>query len=191
MTSPLQDGRLLRRIFKTVFTLVAEEGVDGASLRKVAAATGLTTGTLNYHFGNRQVLLLASLDYAYHPPHDWSWHAVDPRQSLTRLTRRYVLDKDDQRAWWRFWCAMTAHAPRAADLSRRQTENQQTRVAFFRAVLQWGVDQGNFTAVNPETDSERLVAFAHGLALRQLVDPSAGVVASCCRLLTNEIEALA
>src|SRR5262245_55015778 len=110
MARPHADATLLRRVVIQVFELIARHGVDGTSMRLVANELGLSTGTLNYHFRNKAGLLEAALDYAYREPFDWSEHAADSRRALRRLLQRYVLRRRDVRAWWRFWCAITAHA---------------------------------------------------------------------------------
>src|SRR5262245_7858035 len=110
MARPYDDRTLLRRVVIEVFELIAAHGVDGASTRLVAKRVGLSTGTLSYHFRNRAGLLAAALDYAYREPFDWPEHAGDARRGLRRLLRRYILRQRGVRAWWRFWCAVTAHA---------------------------------------------------------------------------------
>ena len=121
---PRADPELLRKIAVAVFELVAARGVDGASMRAVAGATGLSTGTLNYHFTNKRGLVHFALHYAYATPPDWREHAGHASKGLARLLRRYVLARDDVRAWWRFFCAVTAHAARDClpRSSRRPTD---------------------------------------------------------------------
>ncbi|HQP20675.1 MAG TPA: TetR family transcriptional regulator, partial [Phenylobacterium sp.] len=45
--------------------LIAAEGLEGASLRRVAAAAGCTTGAVTHYFGSREVLLAAVLRQAH------------------------------------------------------------------------------------------------------------------------------
>jgi AcrR family transcriptional regulator len=203
MARPLADPNLDRRIAMAVFELVARHGVDGLGVRLVAEAAGLSTGTLNYRFGNKQGLLLAAIDFAYRPPADFSAHAGSPRASLRRLARRYVLRQPKVRVWWRFYFAAVAHAAKDAEVAQRLADNRRSLVLFFAAALAAGAAPGGPADPRPEgahearlapaapeaeEAAERLVALAHGLALRQLTEPGEATVAACERLLEAEIE---
>ena len=182
---------LVRRVAVAVFELVAEHGVGGASMRRVASATGLSTGTLNYHFGNKQGLILAAVDFAYRPPADWKEHQDTTGRALRRLLKRYVLDEDKVRVWWRFFCAITAHASSDADLAARQAHNQRYLVDFFARVIRQGRQSGDVDqCVDPRMAAESLVGLAHGLALRQLLEPSPAVLRRCRRLLHKAVRDL-
>src|SRR5262245_59245399 len=135
MARPHLDPTLMRRVVIEVFDLIAAHGVDGASVRLVAKRLGLSTGTLSYHFENKAGLLEAALDYAYREPFDWLDHAGDPKRALRRLLRRYVLRKREVRAWWRFWCAVTAYAAKDRRVAARQRKNQRALVGFFARII--------------------------------------------------------
>jgi AcrR family transcriptional regulator len=202
MARPLADPNLDRRIAMAVFELVARHGVDGLGVRLVAEAAGLSTGTLNYRFGNKQGLLLAAIDFAYRPPADFAAHAGSPRASLRRLARRYVLRQPKVRVWWRFYFAAVAHAAKDAEVAQRLAHNRRSLVLFFAAALAAEAAPGGPAAPRPEgaheallapapeaeEAAERLVALAHGLALRQLTEPGEATVAACECLLEAEIE---
>jgi TetR/AcrR family transcriptional repressor of bet genes len=188
MGRPLADPDLDRRIVMAVFDLVARHGVDGLGMRRVAAATGLSTGTLNYRFGNKRGLLDAAVDFAYQPPRDLEAHGASTRATLERLLRGYVLRERKVRVWWRFYCALVAHAPKDRALTRRLTERRRALVAFFAAALEAGEARGEIALDAPAARiAERIVVVAHGAALGQLVDPSAATLAAAEALLAEEV----
>ncbi|WP_394846489.1 TetR family transcriptional regulator [Pendulispora brunnea] len=189
MARPRADPTLLRQVAIAVFGLVADHGIDGTSMRAVAAATGLSTGTLNYHFENKRGLIRFALSYAYQPPPDWSAHEGDTGSALRRLFQRYLLQRDQVRVWWRFWCAITAAASSDPEMAEWQMRTHQALVGFFAAVLGPAERRGELASrVDADAEAERLVALAHGLALRQLVDPRPEVFDLCKSLLEQEIE---
>jgi AcrR family transcriptional regulator len=191
MARPHADAALLRKVVVAVFELVARHGVDGASMRVVAGRTGLSTGTLNYHFRNKAGLLEAALDYAYREPLDWAEHSTGARRGLGRLLRRYVLRRREVRDWWRFWCAVTAQAAKDRHIAARQRKNQRALVAFFAKVIASGVESGELRrGLDADREAERLVALAHGVALRQLVDGSNDVIRASEALLASEVRGL-
>ena len=65
-----ESGREPRRneVLQRVTALIGEHGIDGMTMRQVAHATGLSTGTINYHFGNKRGLVLAALASAGEAP---------------------------------------------------------------------------------------------------------------------------
>lgn len=191
MARPLADPELRRKIAVAVFTLVAEHGIDGVRMRAASLATGLSTGTLNYHFENKRGLVRFALQYAYAAPPDWSEHQGDTSSALARLFRRYVLDREEVRTWWRFFCAVTAHAGHDAFFRKCQTDTQEKLVAFFGDVLRAGQRRGEVPrALDADVEAEHAVALAHGVALRQLTSPGRPGIALAKRILEAEIRRL-
>ena len=174
-----------------VFELVAKHGVDGLGMRRVAAQAGISTGTLGYRFGNKQGLLDAAIDYAYQPPRDFEDHQATTRATLERLLRRYVLGPPKVRVWWRFYCAVVAHAAKDRRVARRLAETRRALVQFFAAAIERGIERGEVRSGRSATEiAERLVTVAHGAALSQLVDPSPASVRVAERLLATELDRL-
>ena len=58
----LKRGERKEQIISVALDSIAENGVRGTSLSKIAAGIGLTTPALYAHFPNRRELLLAALD---------------------------------------------------------------------------------------------------------------------------------
>lgn len=174
-----------------VFELVARHGVDGLGMRRVAEKAGVSTGTLGYRFGNKSGLLDAALDYAYQPPRDFAQHRATARATLERLLQRYVLRRPKVRVWWRFYCAVVAHAAKDRRLARRIAENRRLLVQFFAAAVAVGIESGEVqTRQSPAQIAERLVTVAHGAALSQLVDGSPAAVRAAEAILAAELDRL-
>lgn len=52
-----------RRLIETGERLIAERGLDGVSVREIAAVAGANSGSIHYHFDSREGLLRAILEY--------------------------------------------------------------------------------------------------------------------------------
>jgi AcrR family transcriptional regulator len=52
-----------RELLDATFTLIAEKGFEGLRTRDVAARAGVNIATLHYHFGTKEALLAALVDY--------------------------------------------------------------------------------------------------------------------------------
>ena len=62
----LIDHDLRRReLVEASWQVIADEGLEGVTMRKVAAAARCTTGRITHYFENREELLLAALRAVY------------------------------------------------------------------------------------------------------------------------------
>lgn len=161
-----------RQIILATFMCVARNGASGMTLREVARLTGMSTGTITYHFGSRRGLLLDAIDYGY-------WHLppelfdMAPAEALRWVLHRYELSDDSRRTWWRFWLAITSHSQGDPDVAERLLLQHQSIVERWRGCLEQGMREGELRPdLNADAEAARLAAYAHGLAITQLIDPS-------------------
>jgi len=62
MARPSNTEERRRAIVDAMLDVVAAQGYEGASTKDIAAAAGLTTGLLHYHFDSKQAMLVALFD---------------------------------------------------------------------------------------------------------------------------------
>jgi AcrR family transcriptional regulator len=63
---PPDPANTIEKILKSAGAEFLRNGYDGASLRKIAAAAGLTTGALYRHYADKEALYRALVEPAYH-----------------------------------------------------------------------------------------------------------------------------
>src|SRR5215217_2117679 len=63
-TSSIEQRRR-RHILRVVATVVAEEGFNGATLRRIAERAGVSTGMLTYYYKNKREILQDMMVDAY------------------------------------------------------------------------------------------------------------------------------
>ena len=160
--------------------------MDGMTMRQVARATGMSTGTINYHFTNKRSLTLAALDSA--PGAPATSEDGGPLAQLQALFRSFILEDADRRAWWRFWVEVTAQAARDPELRDRQRIRMEAQRQEVEDLVALGVQRGE---LRPELDAsliaEPLLALAHGLAIQQLISPDAATVRRASDALEGSI----
>jgi len=149
-------------IVAAAFGLLAEGGVEAATMRRVATAAGATTGRVTHYFGSRVELLVAALSEVGRrrgeriAAHD----GLDPAALLRAvLIERLPLD-GDRLGELRVWLALAStNLPEARDELVRQS------VAWDRLIrsLVAGAHMPDDTAVS-------IVALVDGLALHLLLD---------------------
>jgi len=62
MARPSNTEARRQAIVDAMLDVVAAHGYEGASTKQIAAAAGLTTGLLHYHFDSKQAMLVALFD---------------------------------------------------------------------------------------------------------------------------------
>lgn len=183
---PPEGVRTRSEVLRAVTLLIGEQGIDGMTMRQVARATGMSTGTINYHFTNKRSLILAALDAA--PAAPASGEEGTPLQRLQALFRGFVLEDLDRRAWWRFWVEVTAQAARDADLRDRQRNRMESQRQDVEDLVALGVQRGELRPdLDPALIAEPLLALAYGLAVQQLISPDAATVRRASDALEGSI----
>lgn len=167
--------RRRRELLSVVYGCISEYGIDGVSMRQIAEAAQISTGTINYHFENKHNLIIAALEAAYALPADWETYRGSPLAQLQRLAMGHVCLHGRER-FWRFWMNYVAHASRDEEMRRHLEDRDQRQQAFWTSLLRDGVAAGE---VRPELDpartAERLLLLARGLVVRQIQSPSTEV----------------
>lgn len=173
-------------VLRAVARLIGEHGVDGMTMRQVAQAAGMSTGTINYHFANKRGLILAALDAAPSVPTEAE--GGGPLSRLHAIFRGFILEDDDRRAWWRFWVEVTAQAARDPDLRDRQRSRMESQRSEVEELVSLGIQRGELRPeLDPALISEPLLALAYGLAVQQLVSPDAATVRRASDALEGSI----
>lgn len=168
-----RDDNVRDRVVLETFAQIADRGVDGMSMRTLAAATGVSVGTITYHFTTKRHLLLEAIAYGYQR-RPAGFQQDDPVASLHALLRRYDLRAPTRRTWWRFWLAVVAYAQQDREVRALLAQQHRSAVLRFRELLAAGVGDGSLAVDDLDRRAEQLVAHAHGIAVSQLADPSRG-----------------
>ena len=146
---------------KAGLAVIAAEGLEAATLRRIAAQAGCTTGTVTHYFPDRSALLRAALDAACQTAarrmYQAAMHAPTYLQKLEAVLREAVPLDDERRGEARVWLAFWG----AASEDQALIEVHERRMAdwrgLIRAVLQ--------PLLNPKADLDHEV-----LVLCDLVD---------------------
>lgn len=177
-----------KQLLGTVYEFISENGIENLSMRRIAEAAGVSTGTINYHFVNKQRLLIAALESAYELPPDWESYKGSPLKQLTRLVTGYVCRAPRDR-FWRFWVNYLATSTRDSELHAHQTDRYRRQLRFWAKLIEDGARCGEVrTDIDPHRRAEELLILAHGLLIRQLAGPEEGSRDLAHELLMQQIE---
>jgi AcrR family transcriptional regulator len=153
--------------------LVASKGYEATTVRDIAAAADVATGTIAYWFASREDLLRAALVEAARRfgrrLDDALADAATPLEELLAhaevATPRTEQDVAAQVVWVEFW-RQAQRDPELRILHERMYDSWRARIA---ATVRTGVEAGDFRAVDAADWARRFVALADGLALHVLL----------------------
>ncbi|MFI6427412.1 TetR/AcrR family transcriptional regulator [Promicromonospora sp. NPDC050880] len=156
------------QIVVALWLVIAEHGIEGVSLRHVAAAAGVSMGRIQHYFGTKEALVLAGctalVDNAYGGYLETA--GATPRERLLHIVSQQIPRDDGGRVGVSVWYAYVAKS--INDDAVRQVLAEARRGAEDECARLIGAHRG----VHPDaalTQARRLLALADGLTLRVLV----------------------
>jgi AcrR family transcriptional regulator len=166
---PLQREYLLG----VVYDLISEFGIEALTMRQVSQASNVSTGTINYHFKNKENLIIAALEAAYQLPQDWEQYKGSPAAQLRRIMLSYVLRASSDR-WWRFWINYLSYSTRDETMQAHQAVRYDKQLEFWARLISDGMRKGEFRpGLDPLETARNLLISTHGLVALQFMKADA------------------
>jgi AcrR family transcriptional regulator len=176
-----------RRIALVVMDVIAREGLDAATVRRIAAEVGYSTTVVTHYFSDKHDLLLS----AYHIMGELAaerfqrTYSRDPTDVVSFLVSMSALDPADH-AYWRTFTAIWDRSLRdpafAAEL-RSWMDEAHVRIKAFLKVL-------NPNCPDMDRVAKRLFAMMQGISVQLLFDPTSWTAESVRQALGSEVELL-
>lgn len=165
--------RQQNHLLGVVYDLISEHGIDAVTMRQVAQASGVSTGTINYHFKNKENLVISALESAYQLPSDWAEYQGSPAAQLQRLALGYAIKVSDSR-WWCFWINYLAASTRSEEMRAHQETRFDKQLVFWTDLVAEGMRKGEFKPdLDAQTAACELLIIVHGLLAFQFMKPGA------------------
>jgi AcrR family transcriptional regulator len=164
-----------------VARVIARSGIEGASMRQVAAEAGWTTGTLVHYFTNKRELLQftlgESLDRRRAQRFDRA--GLEPREAIRHTLAGALPITEESRLHWIVTVAFTAQAHSDTDLSATQRDAYREFRSYLAKLLLAGENDRPGTVPGRSfstretalVEAERLIALVDGVAMQALFDP--------------------
>jgi AcrR family transcriptional regulator len=160
-TGPKEDGRRLRgvasaqRIIDTTIQLIAEAGIGGVTMQKIAARIGSSNSLVVFHFGSKENLLRAVIQYLA-DQYDLMWQTMVNAPGLTapeRLLGAIECGRHFSRQhpdWVSVWVMVggdrqTMQIDQMISLSNDRAYNAQSR-----ALIAEIAESGGYDGVDPD-----------------------------------------
>jgi AcrR family transcriptional regulator len=168
-----------------LWRVVTREGIEAASLRRVAAEAGWSTGSLRHYFGTHSELLSFAMELVVQRVTGRVarlWPSDDPRETAQRLLEEVLPLDAERHAEMQVWLAFTARSlvePELRELRDRAHAGLRGLCATAVELLGGGA-----------ADAERVHALIDGLALHAVLDPQTTTPQRQRHLLGAELDAL-
>jgi DNA-binding transcriptional regulator YbjK len=144
-----------------LWRVIERDGIEAASLRRVAREAGWSVGALRHYFATQSQLLAFAMELVVRRVADRVAALDDPRAILHQ-----VLPLDaERRAEMHVWLAFTSQALADPALRELRDEAHDRLRELCRAVA------AALGAPHPDRDGERLHALIDGLALHAVLAP--------------------
>ncbi|GAA1618619.1 TetR/AcrR family transcriptional regulator [Kribbella alba] len=159
-----------------VVQVIAERGLEAATMRNVAAGAGISLAQVQYYFRSKEELVAAAFHHVTQS-FDEKLATVDLSGSPRKVLRDALelwLPLDEPRARdARVWLAFSAAAATSEALKDiAAATDHELRVAFAR-LLDAAVAEGQLTeVVDTESEAALLLAVVDGLVMQALALPS-------------------
>lgn len=164
-----------RELVTATWAVIAEEGIEAATIRRIAEAAGCTTGRITHYFDAKDDILVAALRAVHLAAASRmaaaiaAGHNRDPVDALRSVLQEALPLDAQRRIEWRVWLAFWSRA--ASEQTLR--EEQAHRYAEWRSLLTSLVG-----ALEPErapaamtVDVDLLAATIDGLGVQAVLEP--------------------
>jgi AcrR family transcriptional regulator len=186
---PRQVNREARRqrIADAVCRLAAKDGLDGVSVRHVAAEAGVSIGQVQHYFRSKDEMLLFASNTVRARAEERVRRSVAPAESRRQLTVRdglrtlltaMIPGDEESRFEAPLHVAFTARAVVRPALAEPLRGSLADLADYMTSLLVSAQEQGEIPAeLHPEREAMLMLALADGLAVRVLLDPGMAVAA--------------
>ena len=179
-----------RELVAATWAVVAAEGIEAATVRRIAEEAGCTTGRITHYFADKEEVLVAALRQVHRAAGKRMLAAIGPRSGLEalRAVLAEALPLDEERILeWRVWLAFWGSAATSTSL---QAEQHQ-RYREWRGLLKRVLATAQLSAdIDLDQLVDQIVALVDGFGLQGVLDPQHPQPEQLASRLNGAVDAL-
>jgi AcrR family transcriptional regulator len=173
--------------------LILRRGLEGVSVRTVAAEAGLSMGSLRYYFATQADVLTFAMQLVIDRVRD-RVQALDPQPDTTTTVLRTVEEllplDDDRRAEAEVWLAFTVRAQTEPTLRALRDTSYELLQELCRRLVAALPRPTRAAALDLDAEAERLYALIDGLVLHGIVRPDRATPSLMLDVVTGHLAQL-
>lgn len=163
------------KVAEATWRVMAERGIEAATIREIAKETGYSTGMLVHYFKDKDELLLYAIRLASMRMGARMWYkggeATGTQVLRNVLLSALPIDEERQLEWhiWViFWCKSLNNPSMAEEQRHWYVEYR----SFVRGLLVDGQRNGYYRSdLDAAREADSLVAFVDGIGMQATLDP--------------------
>jgi AcrR family transcriptional regulator len=179
-----------RELVAATWAVVAAEGIEAATVRRIAEEAGCTTGRITHYFADKEEVLVAALRQVHRAAGKRMLAAIGPRSGLEalRAVLAEALPLDQERILeWRVWLAFWGSAATSTSLQAEQHE----RYREWRGLLKRVLATAQLSAdIDLDRLVDQIVALVDGFGLQGVLDPQDPQPEQLASRLNGAVDAL-
>ena len=194
MPKVVDHAQRRRELVAATWAVVAAEGIEAATVRRIAEEAGCTTGRITHYFADKEEVLVAALRQVHRAAGKRMLAAIGPRSGLAalRAVLAEALPLDQERILeWRVWLAFWGSAATSASLQAEQHERYREWRGLLKRVLTAGQHDGQLSAsIDLDRLVDQIVALVDGFGLQGVLDPQHPQPEQLASRLNGAVDAL-
>ncbi len=187
------------RVAAAARCVIARDGLEGTTIRKVAAEAGSSTTVVTHYFRDKDALIVAAVEDAYEAVESRMQvlsQDLQPDGSVLKRLRLMLLEalpldrvrRDEARVWMAFWAAVACKS----DLRSVQRDGYRTWRALVRGVLSEAATAGELRPDVVVDDAlDHVLCLVDGLLMQATLEPKRYPAARQQQLLEAALVGLA
>ncbi|CEH28792.1 TetR family transcriptional regulator [Aneurinibacillus migulanus] len=162
-----------KQIAEATWRVILEQGMEGATVRKIAKEAGLSLGALRHYFSTQDELLVYAMQLVKEKATaritEIAMQDLPPKEKILNIMLQVVPVNDETMAEMEVWFAFTAYFRHKQDTF----DAQHDRIFVGMQKIIDYLDQFNLLQKNldKEIEAEKLYALIDGLALHTMLEP--------------------
>ena len=164
------------KLIDATWRIIAKEGLDAATVRRIAAEIGATTGVVVHYFRDKDEIILAALQRACDSVTGRIRSHSNRRSALEALREAIIeaLPLEEQSAMeWRVWMNFWGLSLTSARLAQEQDRRYDVWRRIMRGLLERAQRKGELRAdADLPRVSDHLIALIDGLGMQAILEPA-------------------
>lgn len=181
-------------IAETAWKIIETEGIEKASIRRIASEAGMSDGALRHYFSNQDELLLFIMDYfltrGKERSKNKSW-SQDPFIAVQETLLELVPVDRDKQAEAGVWLVFVIRSLTSAALNTKKAELIEGEYILMEALLEILIKAGYVKKdIDIELEKLRLSAVIEGLSIHALLRPDIFTIEKTEQIITHHLKEL-
>ena len=183
-----------KMIAETAWKIIEKEGIEKASIRRIASEAGMSTGALRHYFSNQDELLLFIMEYflarGKERSENKSW-SKNPLIAVQETLLELVPVDRDKQTETSVWLVFAIRSLTSVALNTKKDELTEGEYILMEALLEILIKAGYVNKdINIEIEKLRLSAVIEGLSIHALLRPDIFTIEKTEQIITHHLNEL-